>query len=116
MRAMSRNWAQTDDVVMDSPVGGMSRGWNAIRAVCERVFRHTVVSDPGPNAGDVFTLMLHALDRKDWASVRATFADQVDVDYSSLFGVPPAQVNADEQVAAWREFLDAFDATQHLTG
>lgn len=35
---MARNWAQTDEAVMDNPVGGIKRGWPAIRAVYERVF------------------------------------------------------------------------------
>ncbi len=37
---MARNWAQTDEAVMDNPVGGIKRGWPAIRAVYERVFSH----------------------------------------------------------------------------
>jgi ketosteroid isomerase-like protein len=35
---MARNWAPTTDAVMDNPVGGIMRGWEAIRAVYERVF------------------------------------------------------------------------------
>lgn len=35
---MSRNWAQTDEAVMDNPVGGIKRGWPAIRSVYERLF------------------------------------------------------------------------------
>jgi len=37
---MARNWAQTDEAVMDNPVGGIKRGWPAIRAVYERAFSH----------------------------------------------------------------------------
>ena len=33
LRRMARNWADTDDVVMDNPVGGITRGWEGIRAV-----------------------------------------------------------------------------------
>jgi ketosteroid isomerase-like protein len=36
---MSRNWAQTDEAIMDNPVGGIKRGWEEIRSVYERVFR-----------------------------------------------------------------------------
>jgi hypothetical protein len=60
--------------------------------------------------------MLHAFDRKDWLAVRAAFAHDVDVDYSSLSGVPAARTSADELVSAWQRFADAFDATQHITG
>ena len=36
--AMSRNWAHTEDVSMDNPLGGIKRGWDEIRAVYERIF------------------------------------------------------------------------------
>ena len=70
----------------------------------------------GEAASDVFTRMLHALDQRDWQHVRDAFADHVDVDYSSLFGAPPATMSSDDQIGAWRSFVGAFDATQHLTG
>ena len=35
---MEQNWAQTDESVMDNPVGGIKRGWEEIRTVYERVF------------------------------------------------------------------------------
>jgi ketosteroid isomerase-like protein len=35
---MARNWAQTDESVMDNPVGGIKRGWKEIRSVYERIF------------------------------------------------------------------------------
>lgn len=35
---MARNWLQTDEAVMDNPVGGIKRGWAEIRAVYARVF------------------------------------------------------------------------------
>jgi len=70
----------------------------------------------GEAASDVFTRMLHALDLRDWQHVRDAFADHVDVDYSSLFGVAPATMSSDDQIGAWRSFVGAFDATQHITG
>ena len=69
-----------------------------------------------PQAGDTFARMLHAIDARDWNGVRREFADTVDIDYSSLFGEPPARVDADAQIAGWRRFAGAFDATQHITG
>jgi hypothetical protein len=60
--------------------------------------------------------MLHAIDARDWDGVRRAFADRVDIDYRSLFGAPPATVDADPHVAGWRAFGHAFDATQHITG
>ena len=35
---MATNWAQTDEVVMDNPLGGIKRGWDEIKAVYERLF------------------------------------------------------------------------------
>ena len=35
---MSKNWAQTDEIAMDNPLGGIKRGWSEIRAVYERIF------------------------------------------------------------------------------
>lgn len=35
---MADNWGRSDDAVMDNPVGGIMRGWDAIRSVYERVF------------------------------------------------------------------------------
>jgi hypothetical protein len=63
-----------------------------------------------------FTRMLHALDLRDWQSVRDAFADHVDVDYSSLGGTPAVNVAGDDLVGGWRSFVGAFEATQHLAG
>jgi SnoaL-like domain len=68
------------------------------------------------NAADTFTLMLQAIDAKDWEGVRAAFAERVHIDDSSLFGAPAAIVSARDQVNGWHAFARHFDATQHLTG
>ena len=36
--AMSENWAQSDDIAMDNPLGGIKRGWDGIRSVYEKLF------------------------------------------------------------------------------
>ena len=38
MDKMSKNWAQTDEIAMDNPLGGAKRGWDEIKAVYERIF------------------------------------------------------------------------------
>ncbi|MHB1610157.1 MAG: YybH family protein [Sulfobacillus sp.] len=38
MEAMSLNWAQTKDISMDNPVGGIKRGWTEIREVYAHIF------------------------------------------------------------------------------
>lgn len=55
-----------------------------------------------------------AADMHDWARVRACFADEVWVDYTSLAGGGPATLKADDLVAGWKGFLPGFSATQHL--
>lgn len=38
MQMMSENWAQTDEIAMDNPLGGIKRGWTEIQPVYERIF------------------------------------------------------------------------------
>jgi hypothetical protein len=38
MLMMSENWAQSDDIAMANPLGGIKRGWAEIQAVYERIF------------------------------------------------------------------------------
>jgi hypothetical protein len=64
----------------------------------------------------VITHLLHAVDVLDWATVRKCFADQVEVDYTSLVGGEPATVAAEALIEQWSGLLPGFDATQHLTG
>jgi ketosteroid isomerase-like protein len=35
---MESNWEQSDEAVMDNPLGGIKRGWDQIRPVYERIF------------------------------------------------------------------------------
>lgn len=41
MQMMSGNWAQSDEIAMDNPLGGIKRGWGEIKFVYERVFNGT---------------------------------------------------------------------------
>ena len=38
LELMSENWDSANDVAMDNPLGGIKRGWPAIRAVYETIF------------------------------------------------------------------------------
>ncbi len=38
MTVMAENWAQSDEIAMDNPLGGIKRGWPNIRQVYERLF------------------------------------------------------------------------------
>ncbi|WP_116952420.1 nuclear transport factor 2 family protein [Jiangella endophytica] len=65
---------------------------------------------------DSVTSLLHAVDTLDWDGVLAVLADEVRLDYTSLWGGSAETVPAPEVVARWRGLLPGFDATQHLTG
>ena len=57
-----------------------------------------------------------AVDTRDWDAVTATFADQVTVDYTSLFGGEPETLSPEEITERWRGLLPGFDATMHFLG
>ena len=38
LKVMSNNWANTPDIAMDNPLGGIMRGWENISGVYERIF------------------------------------------------------------------------------
>ena len=38
---MEHNWLQSDEAVMDNPLGGIKRGWEEIKAVYQRIFAGT---------------------------------------------------------------------------
>jgi hypothetical protein len=56
----------------------------------------------------------NACDAKDWAKCRAFFADEVDVDFTSLAGDKPARLKADDLIGAWKKNLFAEKKTFHM--
>lgn len=68
------------------------------------------------STADAVARFFRAVDRRDWAAVRAGLADEVATDYSSLFGTDPEQVAGDDLVAQWQGMLPGFDSTQHFLG
>ncbi|MEV1120984.1 nuclear transport factor 2 family protein [Actinosynnema sp. NPDC049800] len=63
---------------------------------------------------DATTRMAWFADRRDWDALLTVFADEVDLDYTSLTGGEPARLAAADVVAGWRAGLGGLDATQHL--
>lgn len=57
-----------------------------------------------------------AVDTRDWDMIGSILADQVDVDYTSVFGGQPERLTGVELAERWRRMLPGFDATQHLVG
>lgn len=63
----------------------------------------------------VIVRVAHEIDRKQWRRLRALYADQVETDYSALFGGTPQRQHGDELVSGWEKTLGAV-STQHLLG
>jgi len=38
LQKIAENWVQTDEIVMDNPLGGVKRGWDEIKTAYERIF------------------------------------------------------------------------------
>jgi hypothetical protein len=76
-------------------------------------------ADPADDRGavaDAVAYVAYHADARDWAALRALYADTVRVDYTSLAGGQPSAVPADGLIAGWRELLPGFDLTQHMLG
>jgi hypothetical protein len=58
----------------------------------------------------------NAVDAKDWAQARSYFTDIIYVDFSSLGGGKPAEIQADDLIAAWQTNLYAGKQSFHLRG
>jgi ketosteroid isomerase-like protein len=58
----------------------------------------------------------NACDAKDWEKCRSFFADEVEVDITSLVGGEPARIAADDLIGAWRTNLFAEKKTFHQRG
>jgi hypothetical protein len=65
---------------------------------------------------DTCTRMAWHADQREWSRLAEVFADEVTLDYTSLNGGEPATLAPGQIVAAWKDALGAFQATQHLLG
>jgi hypothetical protein len=55
-------------------------------------------------------------DEKDWETCRSYFADEVEIDFTSLAGGEPAKISADDLIEAWKTNLFAEKKTYHQRG
>lgn len=62
---------------------------------------------------DAILSLATAADRRDWTAVAAVFADDVDVDYTSVVGGTPATVSAANLVTGWKQGLERYQTTKH---
>ncbi len=65
-------------------------------------------------------LMIHrffrAVDAREWDTVGGCFADQVRLDYTSLFDGEPETLTPEEILGRWQGLLPGFEATMHFLG
>ena len=54
------------------------------------------------------------LDSRDWPLFRSCFTDEIDTDFTSVFGGEPRKVSADRWTEAARRSLSGLKATQHM--
>jgi len=54
------------------------------------------------------------VDTRDWVLYRSCFTDEIDTDFTSIFGGQPRRVKADRWVEAARRTLSGLAATQHM--
>jgi ketosteroid isomerase-like protein/dienelactone hydrolase len=57
--------------------------------------------------------LARSADARDWSALRAVFADEVEVDYTSVAGGQPGRLAADALVAGWEKGLGAYAQTKH---
>ena len=65
---------------------------------------------------DNYNAYAQGLDSKDWALVRACFADQVFIDYGSISdptGSPDVARNSDDWMPVLQGVINGFDITRH---
>lgn len=58
----------------------------------------------------------NACDLKEWQRLRGYFADEIDVDFSSLAGGGPMRITSNQLIDAWRTNLFVDKKTFHQRG
>jgi hypothetical protein len=54
------------------------------------------------------------VDIRDWRLYRSCFTDEIETDFTSVFGGEPRRMKADEWVEFARRTIDGLNATQHM--
>ncbi|MCF2527843.1 nuclear transport factor 2 family protein [Yinghuangia soli] len=62
---------------------------------------------------DVVNAVFDTVDAKDWTAARALFADEVDLDFTSLAGGDPVRLPADALVEGWIQGLHPLKQSFH---
>lgn len=62
---------------------------------------------------NVITNIFEGADERDWKKVKASFANDVLLDYYSMNGNPASVLTSNDIITAWSGFLPGFDLTHH---
>jgi len=57
-----------------------------------------------------------ATDQRDWESLESIFANEVELDYSSMSGNPASKLSPRQIIESWKTILPGFSATHHQIG
>ncbi|MCT4588792.1 MAG: nuclear transport factor 2 family protein [Carboxylicivirga sp.] len=68
------------------------------------------------NINQVVSELFVATDERDWDKVEAIFADEVELDYSSMNGNPAVVLSPKQITDAWKTLLPGFTTTHHQLG
>jgi SnoaL-like domain len=77
---------------------------------------------PGRKIADELAIRLivdeidNACDAKDWEKCNSFFADEIEVDFTSLSGGEPAKISADDLINGWKANLFTEKKTYHQRG
>lgn len=55
-------------------------------------------------------------DERKWAVVESYFADNVELDYTSMVGGKPASLTPKQIIESWKGILPGFESTHHKIG
>lgn len=63
---------------------------------------------------DVISRLGLYIDSKDWAKLVEVLDEEVELDYTSLFGGLVEKIKSSEVIARWKSLLTPLKATQHV--
>jgi len=63
---------------------------------------------------DVQLRYASGIDMRDWTLYRSCFTDDLEIDFSSVFGGDPRRMKADQWVETVRRTISGLKATQHM--
>ena len=62
---------------------------------------------------ETITNIFKGADERNWDKVKASFANDVLLDYYSMNGNPAVVLSSSDIITAWKGFLPGFDLTHH---